>query len=111
MKLIGISNVRAAVRLKAVNSLVAAKDNVEPTKASPRSGHCDLAWSSPALRPGTIFAGIASTDASQCNASDLEVVFIPAKRALRPGVAFASLATRHGLCRHCVRRCFSAPCV
>ncbi len=43
-----------------MNPLNAAKDNVEPTKASPRSGHCDLAWSSPALRPGTVFAGIAS---------------------------------------------------
>ena len=57
-----------------------------------------------ALRPGMILASLASTDAPQCNASDLEVVFIPAKRALRPrmlfralrpGVIFASLASRH----------------
>jgi hypothetical protein len=34
---------KAAARLKAENPLIAAKDNVEPSKASPRSGHCDLA--------------------------------------------------------------------
>jgi len=63
MHLHGISNVRAAVRLKTVNPLIVAKEPVEPTKASPRSGPCDLAWSSPALRPGMFFAGIASADA------------------------------------------------
>ena len=36
---------------------------------------------------------LASTDVPQCNASDLRVFFIPAKRALRPGVIFASLAS------------------
>ncbi len=40
-----------------------------PEKASCQRQYCDLAWSWPALRPGTIFAGIASTDAPQCNAS------------------------------------------
>jgi len=29
--------------LKNKDPLIAAKDNVEPSKASPRSGHCDLA--------------------------------------------------------------------
>ncbi len=32
----------------------------------------------------------------------LERFFIPAKRALRPGMIFASLASRHDICRHCV---------
>ncbi|WP_292593964.1 hypothetical protein, partial [Mesotoga sp. UBA5847] len=41
---------KAAARLKAENPLIAAKDNVEPSKASPRSGHCDLGRSCPALR-------------------------------------------------------------
>ncbi|PNS41446.1 hypothetical protein RJ60_04920 [Mesotoga sp. B105.6.4] len=49
--------------LKNKGPLIAAKDNVEPIKASPRSGPCDLAWSSPALRPGMFFAGIATADA------------------------------------------------
>ena len=40
-----------------------------------------------------------------------ERFFIPAKRALRPGMIFASLASRHDLRQPCVRRCSSAPCV
>ena len=57
------------------------------------SGHCDLAWSLPALRPGMFFAGIASTDAPQCNASDLIAVFHPRK---------AGIATWRGLRQPCV---------
>jgi len=72
------------------------------------------------LRPGTIFAGIASadvprrlasTDAPQCNASDLRAVFHPREAGLASPDAFPGIASRHDLCRHCVRRCFSAPCV
>ena len=93
--------------LKNKGPLIAAKDNVEPTKASPRSGpcvpgrfsgHCVLAWSSPALRPGTVFAGIASTDVPQCNASDLRAVFHPRE---------AGIATWRGLGQPCVPACSS----
>jgi hypothetical protein len=59
------------------------------------------ARSSPALRP-PMFLGALHLFLSS---------FIPAKRALRPGMILASLASRHVLRRHCVRRCFSAPCV
>ena len=57
------------------------------------SGHCVLAWSSPALRPGTVFAGIASTDVPQCNASDLRAVFHPRE---------AGIATWHDPRQPCV---------
>ena len=55
-----------------------------------------------ASRRGVIFASLASADVLRRLAPDLEVVFIPAKRALRPrmllralrpGVIFASLAS------------------
>jgi len=47
------------------------------------------------------------------------ILCFPAKRALRPGMISASpastdasqcIASRHDLCRPCVRRCFSAHC-
>ena len=34
--------------------------------------------------------------------SRLALKIFPAKRALRPGMIFASLASRHDICRHCV---------
>jgi len=53
------------------------------------------------LASADVLRRLASTDVPQCNASDLRVFFFPAKRALRPGMILASLASRHDLRRHC----------
>jgi len=81
---------------------------------------------SAALLPGAAGTGLAEGETGLCEAKTgqaepdwLSDRFLPkaalrprtSLRALRPGVIFASLASRHGLCRPCVRRRSSAPCV